>query len=161
MLISCLAVTGSACFQPVCEPTAQSGSGNGPPGAASCTGGYGTALRPGNVVPVPTDLADLWDAGASGGASATLSGTRLSLSGNYGALTGPATAAHIHTGSTTGAGPVACSLTVVAIADGGSGTMGGNCDGIVVTDLNGETLYLDLHTATNPGGEIRGQLYRR
>lgn len=78
----------------------------------------------------------------------------------FGGLTGPATAAHIHMGTVGNAGPVQVPLC-------GAGTPQGCTDG-VRTPLNltnaqlnrikAGQYYVNVHTAQNPPGEIRGQL---
>lgn len=71
-------------------------------------------------------------------------------------LTG-ATAAHVHRGATTVAGPVVIPLTSP------SPGVWVTADGAVITDellarfMEGN-LYYNVHTPANPGGEIRGQL---
>lgn len=71
-------------------------------------------------------------------------------------LSGPATAAHIHCGAAAGANAgVAVPLgnnPTSPIA--GSGTM----TPAQMADLQGGKCYINVHTAANPGGELRGQL---
>lgn len=92
----------------------------------------------------------------------SLAGNTLMFSLNYRNLSGPATAAHIHGPATTsGSAGVLVNLEPFnGGAFGASGTMAGT---VVLTEtqkahlLAGRT-YVNIHTAANPGGEIRGQL---
>ena len=76
----------------------------------------------------------------------------------YSGLTGPAAAAHIHCGAAAGAnsgvavsfGPAAGLASPIA----GSGTM----TDAQIADLAAGKCYVNIHTAANKGGEIRGQL---
>lgn len=69
-------------------------------------------------------------------------------------------AIHIHEGAIGEAGPFVRQFEVVVGDDERSGTFG------LTTDLNSEErskllagfYYVDIHTTTNPGGELRGQL---
>ena len=75
---------------------------------------------------------------------------------NYTSLSGPATAGHFHGPAAMGqnagvALPFAGSL---ASPIRGSATL----TDAQVTDLVNGRWYVNLHTATNPGGEIRGQV---
>ena len=74
-------------------------------------------------------------------------------------LSGPLQAAHLHNAPVNIAGPV-----VIDIADGINGnrisgwiTTATQADVIEMLEGN---LYLNVHTAANPNGEIRGQVYR-
>ena len=74
-------------------------------------------------------------------------------------LSGPMEAAHLHEGALGTAGPV-----VIDIADGINGNrISGWITNVMMDDmielLEGN-LYLNVHTAANPNGEIRGQVYR-
>ncbi|MCW3481930.1 CHRD domain-containing protein [Neisseriaceae bacterium JH1-16] len=76
---------------------------------------------------------------------------------NYGGLSGPATAAHFH-----GPAPVGSNagVQVPIPADGLASPIKGQA---VLTDDQARDLmagnwYFNVHTAQNPGGEIRGQL---
>lgn len=130
-------------------------------------------LSPANEVPPVTNAP-----GATGGAGiiyqfdTTLN--MLSWTIAFEGLTGPATAAHFHSGPAGVAGPVEVNLdTGVNSDDPGlngtvflsglgqtSGTFQGNAglSTAQVTDLLGGGLYVNIHTALNPGGEIRGQV---
>ncbi len=71
-------------------------------------------------------------------------------------LTGPAQAAHIHLGPVGVAGPVVLPLLVPSTGTSVSGTV--TLDAKAMADLTAGTLYVNVHTAANPAGEIRGQL---
>ena len=81
----------------------------------------------------------------------------VSWSVTYSGLSGPAAAAHIHCGAATGAN----AGVAVDIGKGGlnspiqgSGTM----TDAQMADLQAGKCYINIHTAANKGGEIRGQL---
>ena len=72
-------------------------------------------------------------------------------------LTGPVTASHIHNGASGVAGPVVAPLSV------SGNTLNGNLDLSALSSdflqkLHDGDLYINVHTAANPGGEIRSQL---
>jgi hypothetical protein len=67
-------------------------------------------------------------------------------------LTGPAALAHLHQGDPGVAGGIVVSLDV-----SGSGTTAALTEA-QVTALRGGGLYINVHTAQNPLGEIRGQI---
>ncbi len=76
---------------------------------------------------------------------------------SYSGLTGPAQAAHIHAGAAGTAGPVLFPLTSDIVAPGaiiGTVTLTTTSE----QQLYDEGLYVNIHTAANPGGEIRGQI---
>jgi hypothetical protein len=70
-------------------------------------------------------------------------------------LTGKATAAHIHGGKRGVAGPVIVPLCGPC-KSGQAGTV--RISKAVVAALEGKRAYVNVHTARNPGGEIRGQV---
>ena len=81
---------------------------------------------------------------------------KLSWTVEYSGLTGPAAAAHIHCGAAAGANSgVAVSFGAnVASPIKGSGEM----TDAQMADLAAGKCYINIHTAANKGGEIRGQL---
>lgn len=95
--------------------------------------------------------------------------TELGFALTYSGLSGPATAMHFHRGKPGEAGPVVrtiCPALGVACPAGTSATLSGiwkRDDAQALTTelidalLKGE-LYLNIHTALNPPGEIRGQI---
>ncbi len=74
----------------------------------------------------------------------------------YSGLSGPATAAHFHGPAETGKN----AGVAVAIPNAGASPVDGSA---VLTDAQAADLlagkyYINIHTAANPGGEIRGQV---
>jgi hypothetical protein len=92
---------------------------------------------------------------ASGLFTATLTGRSLTWRLTFSRLTGKAAAAHIHLGKAGVAGPVAVPLCAPC-ASGAHGKV------IITTKVRaalvGGSAYVNVHTAKNPGGEIRGQV---
>lgn len=88
--------------------------------------------------------------------SADTASNQVSWRVEYAGLSGPATAAHIHCGAAPGAN------AGVAVPMGnnppspitGSGAM----TPAQMQQLQAGQCYVNVHTAANPGGEIRGQL---
>ncbi|MBC6698970.1 CHRD domain-containing protein [Hymenobacter puniceus] len=98
---------------------------------------------------------------ARGTASFTLNPTRdtLFISGSFAGLSGPITAAHTHNGLRGVAGPVVTDLFRFIRGNRIQGFLtGADIDrGKLDRYLRGG-YYLNIHTAANPGGEIRGQI---
>jgi CHRD domain len=94
-------------------------------------------------------------AGAAGHFTATLNGTTLTWTLTFKNLSGPATAAHIHTAPRHVAGPITVPLCGPCTSPV-SGTTVLTAD--QVNDLLAGKDYANVHTAKNPGGEIRGQI---
>ncbi|HEX8705219.1 MAG TPA: CHRD domain-containing protein [Myxococcaceae bacterium] len=90
----------------------------------------------------------------------------LAFSGSFKDLTANATAAHIHgPADENSTGPVFCNLQVPPAVSGSisAGQGAGACATVSLTDADLENfkagkMYVNLHTPTNPNGEIRGQL---
>ncbi len=112
------------------------------------------------VPPVNTD--------ASGSATVTISsdGSSLSYRVNYRGLSGAASASHIHFGARGVAGPVILPLNVGPSPFSGTLTEanlervpdGPQTFAAAVRAIREGDTYVNIHTAANPGGEIRGQL---
>ena len=114
------------------------------------------------------------DTASTGDFSASLSGNRLTVTGEFSNLTSallpvggadpvgnPEGPIHIHIGEAGENGPIIRNLMVeVDSEDPGSGEFTGTFDlsdeqvGALVTD----GLYVNLHTEANPSGELRGQI---
>ena len=92
---------------------------------------------------------------ATGTLSATYdtSSKKLSWKGSYSGLSGPATAAHFHSGEAGKNGPVAVPITPATSPFEGSATL----NEAQANDLLAGKLYVNVHTEANKGGEIRGQ----
>jgi hypothetical protein len=81
----------------------------------------------------------------------------LSYTLTFDGLTGPATAAHIHGPAAKGANaPVITPLATGAPTSPDTGTATLTADQI--KDLSAGKYYVNVHTAANKGGEIRGQI---
>jgi CHRD domain len=80
---------------------------------------------------------------------------KLSWKLNYSGLSGPATAAHFHGPAEPGKNAgVAVPISNPASGSEGSATL----TDAQAADLMGGKYYVNIHTAANPGGEIRGQV---
>ena len=89
----------------------------------------------------------------SGDVTAMLDGKTFTYSASYKDLTGPAVAAHFHVAATPGGnGPPVMPAVVTPSPIKGTATL----TDAQVADLNAGKWYLNVHTAANPGGEIRG-----
>ena len=98
------------------------------------------------------------DTNAHGLFKATLTGTTLKWKLTYAKLTGPATAAHIHMAAKGKSGNVVVPLcgATPACKSGLTGTA--TLTQADLTAFKKHLLYVNVHTAKNPAGEIRGQL---
>ncbi len=92
---------------------------------------------------------------AAGSFTGTLTGTKLTWSLVFRKLTGPASVAHIHLGRPGKAGPVAV-LLCGPCTSGAKGTA--TLTSAQVKAVVGGGTYVNVHTAKNPNGEIRGQI---
>jgi hypothetical protein len=93
--------------------------------------------------------------GGTGAFTASVSGNTLKWKLTFSKLSGPATAAHIHLGAMGKAGNVLVPLCMPCTS-GASGTA--PLTAALKTDFTKHLLYVNVHTAKNPNGEIRGQL---
>jgi hypothetical protein len=93
----------------------------------------------------------------SGSFTGTLTGSKLVWKLTFAHLSGPAMAAHIHLGKTGKAGNVVVPLCAGAKCKSGvhgSATL----TATVLKALTTGGTYVNVHTAKNPNGEIRGQI---
>lgn len=92
---------------------------------------------------------------AGGSFTATLTGTKLTWKLTFSHLSGPAVAAHIHSGAKRKAGPVIVPLCGPCKSPS-TGTA--KVSAAVAKALQGSGTYVNVHTQKNPNGEIRGQI---
>jgi hypothetical protein len=114
-----------------------------------------TVLNAAQEVPSPNGAVS----GAAGTFSATVSksdtGASVSWQLSFNNLTGNAIAAHIHTGAVGSPGPVVLALCGPCTSPAsGSGAL----TQAALDAIQAGTAYVNIHTPTNPAGEIRGQL---
>lgn len=108
--------------------------------------------------PVPLDVAMQATIAGSGTVTATLSGTTLTLTGNYAGLKTASTVARVHRAPRTAMrGPAIGDLTIVP---GISGTITGTLELTKdqVDDLANGRLYVQLHSEKAPEGNLWGFL---
>lgn len=99
---------------------------------------------------------------ATGSAQLWLAGNQLFFNITYSGLSGPATLAHIH----GPAGPAATASPIIDLAPfkvGAFGTSGAIAGSVTLTRAQYNAIadgmtYVNIHTAANGGGEIRGQI---
>jgi CHRD domain-containing protein len=105
-----------------------------------------------------------------GTATLTLDDAKLSYTIRVTGLTGPATAAHIHLGAMGVSGPVIYPFNVTKLADGTVASGSIDLKKPITATISGDSLktllntgnaYVNVHTAANPGGEIRGQIIKK
>ena len=88
----------------------------------------------------------------------TLSGSKLKWTLTFAKLSGPTSGAHIHMGAMGKAGNVLFVLCAAACKSGVSGTA--TITAAEQAAFKKHLLYVNVHTAKNPNGEIRGQITR-
>ncbi len=89
-------------------------------------------------------------------------GTELTYNGGVTGLSGPIAAAHFHNNSVGRNGPVRRTITSSFIGVFATGVWK-NTDAeplisALVVELLASNIYVNIHTAANPGGEVRGQV---
>ena len=120
-------------------------------GASRTTISVGAKLNAKQEVPAQV----VKDTKAKGLFTGKLVGRKLTWKLTFSGLTGPATAAHIHMGAVGKAGNVVIALcTPCKSGVHGKKTL----SRAVKKALIHHKLYVNVHTAKNPNGEIRGQL---
>jgi CHRD domain len=108
-------------------------------------------LTAGQEVPKPKGAA-----GATGTFTGTLVGRRLTWKVTYKGLTGKAMQAHIHMGRPGKSGNVLVPLCPPGCRSGMHGTK--TVSSAIRDAIEHGRTYVNVHTAKNPAGEIRGQV---
>ena len=113
----------------------------------------------GRLSRLPVDLVTTSTVRGEGVVSAELRGPELTLRAEFSGLSGPVTAVHVHNAPRARRGGVAFAVDV----DNPLGTAGELAVSVTLTDAQAAELragryYLQIHTETNPGGELRGWL---
>jgi hypothetical protein len=109
--------------------------------------------------PVPIDIAMQATIAGTGSVTATLSGTKLTVSGTFTGMRSPAVSAHAYRSVAAGVrGPRLFDLTVTRDASGsvsGSATL----TSYQIEDLQAGRLYVQIHSEGAPDGNLRGWLW--
>jgi hypothetical protein len=156
-LLALTTVTAVACDDEDEDP-------NGPPDTNTFNATLnGAGERP--PVTTTTAVGNATFTSSTSGATTTITYT-ITVTGN---LSGPVTGAHIHAGGAND--PSGTSGVLVPLTVSGTGTSGVLVSGSFTTTGNASvsmaqllaqmlagTTYVNLHTAANPNGEIRGQI---
>ena len=111
------------------------------------------------LAPVPIDLPMAATVTGSGSVTASLEGNKLTFSGTFEGLTGPATIAQVHKGPVAGVrGPVLFDLTVTHATNG---TISGSVElsPTQLVDLEKRRLYVQIHSEKAPDGNLWGWLF--
>lgn len=109
---------------------------------------------------VPADARTRPSLAGIGSATATLSGTKLSVTGMFEGLLSPATMAQLHAAVAAGVrGPVIADLTIPKAT---SGSISGSAELTAqqVEDLRKGGLYIEIHSEKAPDGVIWGWLIK-
>jgi len=109
------------------------------------------------LTPVPVESATASTITGSGVITATVDGTRLSLTGTFAGMKSAATIAQIHLGARGVRGPVEFDLTVEKAASGAiSGTA--NLNKSQMDSLRKGWFYVQIHAEKAPDGNLWGWL---
>jgi hypothetical protein len=124
--------------------------------SAPALGAQAAKTYRGRLAPVPVPAASPNVTGV-GSATATLIGTKLSISGTFEGLATPATFAKLHRGPKGIRGPAVFDLTVTP---GTNGKITGSFDltPSQIDDLARERFYVQLHSEKAPDGNLWGWL---
>lgn len=108
--------------------------------------------------PMPTTPQTKNTITGSGEVGASLAGNTLTLSGNFAGMNSIATMAHLHLGPPAQPGPVIATLSATE-ATGGELSAAIELSDEQLAALRANSLYIQVHSATNPAGELRGWLF--
>jgi hypothetical protein len=110
------------------------------------------------LAPVPLDAQLLQVVSGLGSATATLSGTTLTVNGTFEGLKSPATIAQIHQAPRGIRGPVVFDLKVTPNGLGGAISGSLKLTAQQITDLDKSWFYIQLHSEKAPDGNLWGWL---
>jgi len=111
----------------------------------------------GRLSPMPVTALTVRTITGVGNFTASLSGTTLTISGQFNGMNSAATSAHVHKGPKAQTGPVAFAIDVTKSM---SGTISAETTLTpeLIEALHSESLYIQIHSEGNPAGELRGWL---
>lgn len=90
----------------------------------------------------------------------TLNGNLLTIDGAFTGMSSVATGAHIHNGPPAQPGPVIHTLEITENTSGSvTGTL--TLSGEEIESLRNNEFYIQVHTESNPPGELRGWVFLR
>ena len=108
--------------------------------------------------PMPTTPQTVTTILGEGEVILTLNGNSLTVEGNFSGMSSAATGAHIHNGPPAQPGPVIHTLEVSQSAEGEiSGTL--SLSDEQVAALSNNESYIQIHSESNPPGELRGWVF--
>lgn len=107
---------------------------------------------------VPVDAVTSRTTSGTGSVTGVLIGNSLFITGTFDGLNSRAMSAHLHRGPKGQRGPVAFPLSVAKAV---SGVLGGSVEltASQIDELKKGQYYVQIHTDSNPDGEIRGWLF--
>ena len=110
--------------------------------------------------PMPTTPQTVTTITGEGEVILTLDGNTLTVSGNFTGMNSVATMAHVHNGPPAQPGQVVHQLEVTKMPAGEISAVLELTDA-QVTALRNNELYIQVHSETNPPGELRGWIFAR
>ena len=110
--------------------------------------------------PMPTTPQTVTTITGEGEVILTLNGNTLTVTGDFAGMNSAATMAHVHNGPPAQPGPVVHQLEVTKMTEGEISAILELSDE-QVTALRNNELYIQVHSETNPPGELRGWVFAR
>ena len=110
--------------------------------------------------PMPTTPQTVTTITGEGEVILTLEGNTLTVRGNFAGMNSAATMAHVHNGPPAQPGPVVHQLEITKMPAGEISAVLELTDE-QVSALNNNALYIQVHSETNPPGELRGWVFVR
>jgi hypothetical protein len=123
--------------------------------ATAAVGQQGFKIR---LRPVPIEASTAANTTGAGEATAQLSGSRLTVRGNFAGLKGPATVARLHQGPVMGVRGPAFADVAVPAATSGAFEAEVTLTAAQIEGLRQGHVYLQIHSETAPDGNLWGWL---